>query len=226
MAIAKATPGIVVGRDESITLRGLVWEQYKTITDALPERAGVRTIFVDGRLTFLSPSRRHDWHAERLGRIVEAVAQGLGITWDDAGHSTYRVEGLGGVEGDKTFYFGEHAVVMRGPVNIDLTTQPPPDLVIEVEFTHPADDAVIVWGRLGVPEVWRFDTEADILRFWHRQDDGSFAASDRSLAFPLLMAKDLIDQLGRAEELGLPDWVASLDGWVRDVLIPRTTQAD
>ncbi len=63
----------------------------------------------------------------------------------------------GGVEGDKTFYFGEHARTMKGPKDIDLDVQPPPDLAIEVEVTHSADDAVIGWGRLGVPEVWRFD---------------------------------------------------------------------
>lgn len=114
----------VVGRDESITLPGLDWDQYQAISAAVPEQTGVRMIFVDGRLTFVSPSRRHDWHAEVLGRIVEAVARGFGIAWDVAGHSTYRIEGIGGVEGDKTFYFGEHAILMRGPINIDLSTQP------------------------------------------------------------------------------------------------------
>ena len=65
-----------------------------------------------------------------------------------------------GLEGDKTFYFGEHAVLMRGPVDIDLDVQPPPDLAIEVEVSHSADAALVAWGRLGVPEVWRFQPKS------------------------------------------------------------------
>ncbi len=99
---------------------------------------------------------------ERLGHLVVALADGLE---DVLGRRRFRdiptAAKKGGVEGDKTFYFGEHAEKMKGPQDIDLDVQPPPDLAIEVEVSHSADDAVIVWGRLGVPEVWRFDPIAD-----------------------------------------------------------------
>ena len=122
--------------------------------------ACVRVIYVDERLTFLTASRRHEWFARRLAELVKAVASAAGIRWEDAGSATYRRrEKEVGVEGDETFYFGAHAELMRGSVDVDLATQPPPDLAIEVEITHPADDALLVYGRLGVPEVWRFDVE-------------------------------------------------------------------
>ena len=122
------------------------------ISDALDDQPGLRMIYCDGRLVFAGESRRHDWFAERLGEFVKAMARGLGIPWEDAGGATFRRENMyAGLEGDKTFYFGEHAVLMRGPLDIDLAAQPPPDLAVEVEVSHSADAAVVAWGR-----PWRF----------------------------------------------------------------------
>src|SRR5690606_1705069 len=102
----------------------------------------------------------HDWFAELLGILVTTVATGCGIEWEPSGQATYRHPDLdAGIEGDRVFYIGANAGPMRGPLNIDLSTQPPPSLAIEVEHTHPANEATVAWGRIGVPEVWRFNVK-------------------------------------------------------------------
>jgi Uma2 family endonuclease len=221
MSATLAAPN-VVGQEQAFALHGLRWGQYVTIADALPERRDLRITFVDGRLTFLTTSRRHDWFAECLGELVVEVARCLGIRCEPAGSATFRLEELGvGVEGDKTFYFGANADRMRGPQDIDLSTQPPPDLAIEVEVTHPAGDAMLVYGRLRVPEVWRFDVGRETVGFWLRREDGSYATSPRSAVFPVLEPKDVLDQLRLAQELGWSDWSDRLGDWVRNTLVPR-----
>src|SRR5207302_5325881 len=143
-----------------------------------------------GTLTFIKPSRRHEWFAGRLSELAVAVASGLGILWEDAGRATFRRDDLKvGVEGDKTFYFARHAEVMRGPRDIDLTVQPPPDLAIEVEVSHLTDEAMTVWGRLGVPEVWRFGPNAEQFDFRLRGEDGIYTRFERSRALPGLTAE-------------------------------------
>ena len=221
--MSAATPAPpAVESEPCVVLHAIGWGQYEKILEALPEQAGLRIIYLDGRLTFLSPSYRHEFDAERCGLIVVAIANGLGIAWEQAGHTTYRQEAKrGGVEGDKTFYFGEDAEHMLGVDEIDLTTQPPPSLAIEVEATHPADDAVAVWWRLGVPEVWRLDEKRGALTFGVRRDDGTYAPSPRSAAFPFLEPDDVLAQLRLAAEVGSSRWFAQLDGWVRTVLLPR-----
>jgi len=57
---------------------------------------------------------------------------------------------------------------------------------VEVEVTHRADDSVKVWGRLGVPEVWRYDVDRGTLTFGVRQGDGRYTPVPRSAAFPEL----------------------------------------
>ena len=206
----------------TIALCGVSWDQYVTISDALPDRPSLRVTYLDGNLTFMTVSRRHDWLSRNLSLFIAAVANGCDVLWEPAGSATYRRRDIdGGVEGDETYYFGPHAELMQGPLNIDLTTQPPPDLAIEVEFTHPADDAMIVWGRLGVPEVWRVDAESETVGFSLRREDGAYVAVEKSLAFPTLTPDDVNGQIRLADELGSGRWFAQLGDWVRDVVVPR-----
>jgi Uma2 family endonuclease len=226
VSAATSTPTAVASSgDQCIVIRGVSWEQYEAINDAVVDPPNLRMIYCDGRLTLLTESRKHGWFAERLGELVVALAERLGIPWEDAASATYRKKAKkGGVEGDKTFYFAEHAELMRGAQNIDLKTQPPPDLAIEVEATHSADDAVIVWGRLGVPEVWRFDPIDEEFGFWLRRDDGTYERADHGLAFPMLNAADVLEQMKLADRLGAGKWHAGLGAWVRKVILPRQSK--
>jgi Uma2 family endonuclease len=200
------------------------WDAYVKISEALDDQPSLRMIYCDGRLVFVGNSRRHDWFAERLGEFVKALARGLGIPWEDAGQATFRRENSdAGLEGDKTFYFGDHAVLMRGPLNIDLTAQPPPDLAVEVEVSHSADAALVAWGRLRVPEVWRYQPKTGEFMFCIRAQDGSYASAERSFAFPALSTADVLEQLARANELGADRWNEQLESWVREVIRPRIT---
>ena len=170
----------------------------------------------------MTESRKHGWYAERLGHFVAELARGLKMSWELAGSATFRRRAKkGGVEGDKTFYFGEHAVRMKGPRDIDLNVQPPPDLAIEVEVSHSAEDAVLVWGRLGVAEVWRFDPIAMECSFWSRRADGTYDRIERSLAFPMLTPEDVVEQMRLADNLGMGEWYSRLGRWVRKVIVPR-----
>ncbi len=226
--MSSATVAKVVGRphrlvaEQRLDLGSVTFEQYETIGDALPECRGVKMIYLDGSLTFVTTSRRHDWLAECLGDIVKAVANGLQMEWEIAGRATFRREDQAvGIEGDQTFYFGDHAVSMRGGVNIDLAIQPPPDLAIEVEVTHSAGKAMLTWGRIGVPEVWRFDAESSVLRYWIRRPDGHYDLSDRSVSLPILQAEEVVTQLRLAENLGSSAWNRQLNDWVREGILPR-----
>ena len=214
-----------LGGERHFVLDGIGYDAYVAIDDALGDGHGVRLIYVEGRLAFVTASRRHEWYARRIAELVKAVASATGVVWEDAGSATYRRrEKEVGVEGDETFYFGVHAELMRGAVNVDLSSQPPPDLAIEVEISHPADDAMIVYGRLGVPEVWRLDVDAWIFSFCLRRDHGSYEAAIRGLALPWLATTDILDQLQLADALGVALWNAQLTEWVRTTILPRMVE--
>jgi Uma2 family endonuclease len=206
--------------DQRIDLWGISYDLYSAINDAVGEKPGVRMIYSDGRLTFLSTSRKHDWYAERLAEIVKALANRLEIPWDDAGQATFKSSDKNaGIEGDKTYYFREHAIQMSGPVNIDLTTQPPPDLAIEIVVSYSAKAALKTWGRLGVPEVWTYNPIRRVFAIWSRAEDGSYVEAPTSLGFPGLTSDDLRAQMMEAEERRASDWFKQIAPWCETIAL-------
>ena len=207
---------------QRIEIYGVSWECYVTINDALSERSGLKMIFCDGTLTMLKRSRAHLWYAGRLCELAVAVASGVRILWESAGGATFRRKDVNaGLEGDRTLYFGKHAELMKGPRDIDLAVQPPPDLAIEVDVSYTAGAAMAAWGRLGVPEVWRFGPASDEFGFWLRRGDGSYVSSEHGLAIPVLTIEDVVAQMRLAERIGASAWYGQLDDWVRKVVRPR-----
>src|SRR5262249_22816714 len=76
----------------------------------------------------------------------------------------------------------QHEPNVRGKDEINLKTDPAPDLVIEVDITRSSINRMGIYAVLRVPEVWRFDGQS--LTFQTRQTDGSYAPMTQSLAFP------------------------------------------
>jgi Uma2 family endonuclease len=222
VTLAPSPPAETESAGQHFVMRGTRWDAYVTISNALDEQSGVRLIYYDGRLTFMGKSRRHERLAESLDHLVLAIAVYLPIACEPSGEATYRRrEKEAGVEGDRTFHFGINAQRMQGMENYDYDVDPPPDLAIEVEATHPADDAIGAWGRLGVSEVWRFDAATFTCSFWNRRDDGTYEQVMRSRFLPMLQPSDVVAQMHRARELGTPEWFRQLEDWVRDVIRPR-----
>ena len=197
--------------EQRFVMGGIRWDAYVAISDALDEHSGVRMVYNDGRLILMGKSRRHERLAAFLDHLVLAIAANLQIECEPSREATYRRrEKEAGVEGDCTFHFGANAERMQGMENYDFDVDPPPDLAIEVEATHSADDAIAAWGRLGVPEVWRFDAATSICTFWNRGDDGSYGQVIRSMFLPMLQPSDVVDQMRRRLNSDLRDGSDSL----------------
>jgi hypothetical protein len=54
----------------------------------------------------------------------------------------------------------QHAASVRGQRRIDLATDPPPELVIEIDVTSPSLDKFPIFAGLGIVEVWRYHGQA------------------------------------------------------------------
>jgi Uma2 family endonuclease len=228
MSVTSSVPSVARPEPEPeqrFTLQGVPWDSYVSVNETLGARSYPRMIYCDGRLTFMTRSRLHEWLVDCLGDLVKIVATGCEITWETAGETTFRRRDRDtGLEGDTTFYFGANAEHMRGPKNVDMGTDPPPDLAIEVEVSHSAVEALEAWGRLGVPEVWRFNASAWSCTFWHRNEAGTYVSAPHSQFLPMLKPAEIADQMRQAQNLGASRWYAQLPGWVRDVLRPRLDQ--
>jgi Uma2 family endonuclease len=213
--------------EQRFVMDRVTWDAYVKISEALEDQPGLRMIYCDGRLAFVGKSRRHEWLSECLGHLVMAIAAQIGIACEPAGEATYRRrEKEAGLEGDRTFHFGANALSMRGGEDYNFSTDPPPDLAIEVEVSHPADDAILAWGRAGVPEVWRFEAATSNCSFWRRREDGSYERIPHSVCLPRLYSADVVDLVRQARAVGLGPCLAQIPDWVERVMRPRLIEDD
>jgi Uma2 family endonuclease len=114
------------------------------------------------------------------GWVVDLVAGGLGIEVYPVGSMTCKREDLQkAFEADAAYYVG------RGPDledrDVDLAVDPPPDLIIEVEVTHPALPRFPIYEAFGVPEVWRYIRQNERVEFY-RLESGGYVETASSVA--------------------------------------------
>ena len=184
---------------ERIALRNVSWDLYTQLRDD-PERGGIRMTYRRGLLELMSPSGPH----ERVNRLLESlVAEWCvhhRIPRATFGSTTYRREDrASGLEPDSCFYF-ENESLVREMEEIDLDVQPPPELAIEVEISHPAGSVRMeIYADLGVKEVWR--TNGTWLRMFRLTADGRYSEVTESVALPPLTPDDLMMFLGRRGEM-------------------------
>lgn len=205
--------------DQFVVLRDIGWEGYRRLLKIRGERNVPRMVYLDGSLYLMAPSFQHEHLKERLGQFVTEVVVGLEIPCIFAGSTTFRRRSRkGGVEGDKTYYF-TNLVQVRGKERINLRVDPPPDLAIEVAVTHDADEAIEVYRRFQVPEVWIFgESELTILRLDAR---GRYNSSEHILALPDVTAAEVHSWIIRDQEGSDTEWIEELRRWVAEVLVPR-----
>ena len=94
-----------------------------------------------------------------------------------------------GLEADRSFWIA-NAFRMQGRRRLDLRTDPPPDLAIEIDVTHATLDRMSIYAALRIPEVWTL--AGDILNFHVLQDNGTYSAAPASLSFPMVTPADLM----------------------------------
>lgn len=91
------------------------------------------------------------------------------------------------MEPDNCFYI-QNEPLIRGNLNINLSQYPPPDLALEIDMTSKSLNRQVIYARLGVPEIWRYDE--GVLTIYHLED-GEYIESERSLAFPDFPIKEI-----------------------------------
>jgi Uma2 family endonuclease len=154
----------------------------------------------------------HEADASTLARVVDIAAAMLGVPILSAGSTTYRRDDLErGFEPDASFYV-EHEADIRGRREIDLTVDPPPDIVLEMEMGRSALDKLELFASMGIPEVWRCDGERVTILIL--VEDG-YRVATASRALPALTSEILTRFLAQSRTMLSPNWFQAVSGWAR-----------
>jgi Uma2 family endonuclease len=203
---------IIVPPGNQLLLKDITWQMFETLLTELGESRTSRLSYSKGTLEIMMPLPEHESGKENIGDFVKILLEELDIEFWPLGSTTFKNENMGqGVEADACFYIQNEAAV-RGKNRIDLETDPPPDLAIEIDLTSRTQ--LNNYEALGVPELWRYNgrkLEISILQ------DGKYVKSYVSLQFPNLPITDVIPQyLAQSKTAGRNVAMKAFRAWVRE----------
>lgn len=111
-------------------------------------------------------------------------------------------------------FYIQNAESVRGKDEIDLASDPPPDLIIEIDITSESLDRFPLFAAVGVMEVWRFDRTS--VAFF-RLEDGEYRKTLNSLAFPSLTSEIATRFLTESLTMKSTQWLRRVRQWARAV---------
>ncbi len=146
------------------TLENISWQTFKTMLAEMGSERKNRLAYDDGIIEIMSPLMPHENSNRVIEVFVGVLCEELGLEIKRAGSLTLTREDIErGSEPDSSYYIQNESLV-RNKENIDLSEDPPPDLVLEVEYSRPKIDKLRLYASLGVPEFWRYN--GSILRVY------------------------------------------------------------
>lgn len=196
----------------TLILNDVSWEEYEQLLTDLGDSNTVRVSYDRGRLEIMSPTFGHEQYKDLILRLTDIIADEMGLVLETAGSTTFKQKELAqGAEPDTCFYL-QNAPHIIGKMRIDLDTDPPPDIVVEIDVSHTSTGKLAFYAVTGVPEIWRYDGKrAQILHLTKQH----YVEMPASLTFPMLTSDALSRFLEQSKTEGQSATRRSFREWLR-----------
>lgn len=184
---------------EQVLFTGLRWADYQfVLRECEAQGRRLRITYDRGSLALMPTSSIHEWWKTILAMLVEQYAIETGGRMSGLGNWTIAKEDLDrGFMPDECYYIQNVDAILKRKGHLDLKTDPPPDLAIEIEVSRSVLPRLPVMAAFQVPEVWRFD--GDALTCLVLQPSGTYQTAANSRAFPDLPLAELVRFVKSAE---------------------------
>ncbi len=202
--------------DASLTFRDVSWDEYEELLEQVGEAPGLRITYDNGSLHVMTISAEHEKYAVFINSLIAGIRLRLRMNILAFGSATMRKpRRSAGHEPDACFYV-QTAALIGNKIQLDFDTDPPPDIVVEVDVHHDSRPRFRVYAALGVPEIWRYDGQAMTIYLLSEEGDGQqYVAGDTSAALPMLSATLLTEMLERMRRDGELSALLAFDEWLQ-----------
>lgn len=175
-----------------------------------------RLLYDRGWLEITMPSELHEIINRILDRIITALTEELTLKVKAYGSTTLdRADLEKGIEPDSCYYIQNADRIQARRLN--LQTDPPPDLVVEVDITSSSQRRFGLYEQLQIPEVWRYQEHHGVT--FYCLQSGTYRECEYSQTFPMLSAIKLGEFLTLAEAEDDNTVIRALRRWVQAELL-------
>jgi Uma2 family endonuclease len=205
--------------DASLTFHDVSWDEYEELLDRVGEAPGLRISYDNGSLQIMTISAAHEKYALFINSLIAGIRLRLRLNILAFGSATMRKRRHSkGNEPDACFYV-QTASLIGNKIQLDFETDPPPDIVVEIDIHHDSRSRFPVYEALGVPEIWRYN--GDAMTIYHLAEESpegeasAYVERDASAALPILTAQLLTEMLERMRKDGELETLLAFDDWLR-----------
>jgi len=192
--------------EQRVVLRDIPWNAYEGLLPEQQDKSTPRFTYDQGILEIMSPSYEHEELKDIITLLGNIWAGASGAKIRTFGSATFKREDIKrAFEPDGCFYV-QSVDRIRGKKRIDLTTDPPPDIVVEIDITNSSINKFPLFAAIGIPEVWRYDRQMSIFKL--ESNSYSLIAQSQFLAG---LTADLITELIRlSESINRGEWILKI----------------
>lgn len=200
--------------EQRILLSSVGWQTFETLLDDLEETRSARLFYNQGDLEIMAPlSLLHENDNRLVEVLIGVLVEELDLEIKRTGSVTCKREDLErGVEPDSCYYI-QHEAIVRNKDKIDFDNDPPPDLVIEIEYTHSALPKLSLYASLGVPELWRYN--GNELSIYQLKGD-EYEQTQLSPTFSPIRVAEIPRFLRSSKQIGEVKMTKAFRQWVRE----------
>jgi Uma2 family endonuclease len=184
--------------EKRVAFYHISWQSYEKILEALGDRRAARITYYQETLEIVTPLEEHESAHDRLGILIHILTEELNLNIKSMGSTTLKIPHLKvGAEPDKCYYIQNEPAV-RGK-KVDLSIDPPPDLIIEVDITPTDINKNQLYQEMKVPEFWRYNGKTLTIYLFSQE---RYQESETSATFPLLTKSIVYEFLAQCHTQG------------------------
>ena len=183
----------------TLVIHQVSWDDYENLLEDVLGRPSLRVSYDCGRLEIMGPLPEHEEYGRFIEGLVRILSEELDLTVQSYGGATWKRQKLAkGAEPDCCYYVRNAAHVI-GKRRLDLESDPPPDIVVEIDITNESLSKFSIYAALSVPEIWRYD--GDKGQIYELSVNGYREISESGF-FSELTPKMLADSLSQSQSEG------------------------
>ncbi|NJK62443.1 MAG: Uma2 family endonuclease [Synechococcaceae cyanobacterium SM2_3_1] len=172
----------------SVVRMPATWQDYQALSQQRGDGSIPRIKYRHGEVLLMSPLPKHGRDAHLIANIITTLLDHVGQEYDAFTPVTMDLPEESGIEPDYCFYINNWRAV-SGKDRIDWASEPPPDLVLEIDVTSYSD--VNDYLPYRVPEVWLF-RKTQLLIYQLQETD--YALQEKSLYLPEIQIQEVINR--------------------------------
>ena len=203
--------------EQRVVIQNITWQTFKAMLSEMGSDRGTRLAYAEGTVEIMSPLMPHENSNRLIEGFVVVLCEELGLEIKRSGSLTLTRDDLErGGEPDSSYYIQNESVV-RDKEEINLATDPPPDLVLEVEYSRSKINKLELYAAMGIPEFWRYN--GSILRLY-RLESGKYVECSTTPTFAAISVTEIPRFITESRKVGEIACTRAFRAWVRQQIQP------